>query len=137
MPYYTMRNMVKVRPRPKKPRAWRRTFIRKWREHRGLSQDRLIERLGADPDEPDQPFLTKASLSRIENGKQPYSQRILERLAEALNCDPADLLMRDPSQKDAPWDVYEAVRGLPPEKQADIAKMVKAIPEPAKTGTDD
>lgn len=40
-------------------------FIRQWRKHRGLSQEKLAERLG----------MSAANLSRVESGKQPYTQQ--------------------------------------------------------------
>jgi transcriptional regulator with XRE-family HTH domain len=52
---------------------YRRTFIRQWRLHRGLTLERLAERVGT----------THASLSRIERGIQPYAQPLLEAIAEA------------------------------------------------------
>jgi transcriptional regulator with XRE-family HTH domain len=70
--------------RPKRPR--RRTFIKQWREYRDLTQDDLAERLET----------SKASISRIENGEQAYTQDFLEACADALRTDPASLLMRDP-----------------------------------------
>lgn len=66
----------------------RPTYIRAWREHRGFTQERLAERVS----------LTAATLSRVENGKLPYSQPMLEALAEALGCEPADLLARPPGK---------------------------------------
>ena len=82
---------------PKRPPS--PTFIRQWREHRGLSLERLADRLGT----------TKASLSRIERGLQPYSQPILEALAEALMCDPADLLMRNPTDPEGIWSIWDSI----------------------------
>ena len=75
------------------------TFIRQWREHRQLSLERLADRLGT----------TKASLSRIERGLQPYSQPLLEALAEALACAPADLLMRNPADPDGIWSIWDNI----------------------------
>ena len=75
------------------------TFIRQWREHRGLSLERLADRLST----------TKASLSRIERGLQPYSQPLLEALAEALICSPADLLMRNPADPDGIWSIWDNI----------------------------
>jgi transcriptional regulator with XRE-family HTH domain len=75
------------------------TFIRQWREFRQLSLERLADRLGT----------TKASLSRIERGLQPYSQPILEALAEALLCEPADLLMRNPVDPDGIWSIWDNI----------------------------
>jgi transcriptional regulator with XRE-family HTH domain len=57
-----------------KPRQRRRTFFREWREYRGLTQEQLAGRLET----------SVASISRIEKGTQPYTQDVLEALAEAL-----------------------------------------------------
>lgn len=72
----------------------RKTFLREWRAYRGLTQDQVVDRL-AILDDPHVPT-TAASLSRLENGKQPYSQRSLEALAQVYECDPDELLGRDP-----------------------------------------
>lgn len=82
---------------PKRPPS--PTFIRHWREYRGLSLERLADRLST----------TKASLSRIERGLQPYSQPLLEALAEALICTPADLLMRNPLDPDGIWSIWDNI----------------------------
>ncbi len=74
-------------PRIGQKRALGRNYIREWRLNARLSQDRLVERVREHIGN-----FTKASLSRIENSKQPYSQPILEAIAWALNCFPADLL---------------------------------------------
>lgn len=80
--------------RPK--RARRRTFIKEWREYRQLTQDALAERLKT----------SKASISRIESGSQAYTQDFLEACADALRTDPASLLMRDPTDEDAVWSLW-------------------------------
>src|SRR5437660_756816 len=54
----------------------RPTFFRQWRAHRGLSQERLAERLDT----------SVASVSRIETGRQPYTQDYLEALAGPLTA---------------------------------------------------
>ncbi len=61
-------------------------YIREWR----LFSDMTLEQLG------DRINLTHATLSRIERGKTAYTQQVLERLAEVLSCQPADLICRDP-----------------------------------------
>ena len=43
-----------------------------------------------------------SSLSRVERGEQPYSQPMIEAIAEALNCEPADLLTRNPLEESDP-----------------------------------
>lgn len=75
----------------------KRPYLREWRKHRGLTQEQVIDRL-ALLDDPLLPA-TGASLSRLENGKQPYGQRILEALAEIYETEPGYLLARDPSKE--------------------------------------
>jgi transcriptional regulator with XRE-family HTH domain len=103
--------------RPK--RARRRTFIRQWREYRGLTQDDLAARLET----------SKASISRIESGLQAYTQDFLEACADALRTDPASLLMRDPSDEEAVWSLWDKA------KTGD-RKMIESIVRTViKTGT--
>lgn len=109
----------KVQPRFRKPQ-FRKTFIRHWREHRGLTLEQLAERVGT----------THASLSRIERGKQPYSQPLLEAVAEALQTDPASLLMRNPQDPEGIWTVWDQAKTGEQRKMiVDIARTV------VKTGT--
>lgn len=58
-------------------------YFKEWRKHRGYTQDQVVDRL-AELDDPNLPA-TGASLSRLENGKQPYSQRIVEALILAVS----------------------------------------------------
>ncbi len=87
-------------------RTYAPTFLRAWREHRNLTLDQAVERLR----ELHNVVLTKTSLSRIERGKQPYSQPILEGLADAYETEPASLLIRDPSDPEALWSIWDQVR---------------------------
>lgn len=80
-------------------RGKHRTFIKAWREHRGLTQEQLGERVG----------VSHGYLSKIENGERRYNQEMLESIAEALNTDPASLLMRDPADPEGIWSVWENV----------------------------
>lgn len=107
--------------RIKNPHApLRRTFIREWREFRNLSQDRLVDRVRERV-----PTFSKASLSRIENGKQPYSQPILEALADALSIEPQDLLMRHPES--FLWSIVDNLQKLPPDQQKHVAAIVETF----------
>lgn len=102
-------------PRFKKTAADRqRHFIREWRKHRGLTQDQLAERVG----------ISKPNLSRLENRKQDYTQSLLEALAEALQCEPADLIMRDPSAPEMPWSIWESLK---PAQQRQAVELLKAL----------
>lgn len=100
-------------------RTRRRTFFKEWRIHRGLSQEQLADRLDT----------SVASISRIENGTQPYTQDVLEALAEALMTDPASLLMRNPDDPEAIWSIWDqAKKG---ERQL-IEELARSV---VKTGT--
>lgn len=105
-----------------KPR--RKTYIRQWREHRELSQERLVSRLNEAGIE-----ISVAQYSRIENGVSPYTQDTLEALAHALRTDPASLLMRDPSDPEGIWSIWDQAK--PGERQM-IVGLAKTV---TKTGT--
>ena len=95
------------------PKRRRTTFIRQWREFRGLSQDQLADRL----------YTSKASISRIEKGSQAYTQDFLEAAAEALRTDPASLLMRDPEDDDI-WSIWDQAKTAERTMIVDIAKTI-------------
>lgn len=103
--------------RPKRPRLI--TYIKQWREYRDLTQDDLAERLET----------SKASISRIESGVQAYTQDFLEACAEALRTDPASLLMRDPTDDEAVWSLWDKAKMG--ERQM-IEQIVRTV---VKTGT--
>lgn len=69
-------------------------YLKEWRKHRGLTQDQVVDRLAALDD----PLLpqTSASLSRLENGRQQYSERIMEALAEIYETEVQWLVGRNP-----------------------------------------
>lgn len=81
-----------------------------------MTQERLAERVG----------MTTASLSRIERGRQPYNQGTLEALAVALNCEPVDLLIRNPLDPEAPWSIWEQLR---PAQRKQAIRLLKALAE--------
>jgi transcriptional regulator with XRE-family HTH domain len=97
----------------------RPTFFKQWRHHRNLSQERLAERLDT----------SVASVSRIETGRQPYTQDYLEALASALQTDPASLLMRDPEDPEAIWSIWDNAKQGEKKKILDMARSI------VKTGT--
>lgn len=55
------------------------------------------------------------TISRLETGKQQYTQGVLEALAKALGCQPADLISRDPGGEASFMDKFE--RGTPVQRQ--------------------
>lgn len=109
----------KVVPRFRKPSPYRATYLRQWREHRGLTLEQLAERVGT----------THATLSRVERGMTPYSQPMLEALAEELTTDPASLLMRDPSDPEGIWSIWDNAE---PGERSLIVDLARTV---TKTGT--
>jgi len=114
----------KARPHPKPAR--RPTFIRAWRKHRGLTLAQLADRLSVELEVE----ISEGQLSRIERGETPYSQDILEAVASALRCEPADLIMRDPTLADGIWSLIDALK---PVERLQAVEIIKAL---RRTGTD-
>jgi len=73
--------------------------------------------------------MSAAQLSRIETGRQPYTQDLLEACAGALRTDPASLLMRDPSDPEAIWSVWDQAK---PGERRQIVEVARTL---IKTGT--
>ncbi len=68
-------------------------------------------------------------ISRIESGEAPYTQDVLEALAEALMTDVASLLMRDPTNPEALWSIWD-------QAQEGERKMIEEVARTiVKTGT--
>ena len=54
--------------------------------------------------------MSTGNLSNIETGKQPYTQENLEAIADALRCEVIDLLIRDPSEPEGIWTLWERAK---------------------------
>lgn len=100
-------------------KAPNKNYIRAWREYRRLSLEKVADRVGT----------SHSTLSRVERGLQPYNQLLLEALADALRCEPVDLLIRDPSDPDGIWSIWE---GLSPPQRRQAIAVISAIKQ---TGT--
>ena len=96
-----------------------RHFIRQWRKHRGLTQEQLAERIG----------IARSYLTKIERGDRRYDQPFLEHTADALRCEPADLIMRDPTATENIWSIWET---LSPTERLQAFAVIQAI---KSTGT--
>lgn len=94
-------------------------YIRAWRKHRELTLEKLAERIG----------MTHQNLGKIERYKVPYSQPLLEALAEELRCTPGDLVMRDPDAPESIWTIWDTL------KPDDKARAVQVIEALKRTGT--
>jgi transcriptional regulator with XRE-family HTH domain len=77
---------------------YQRTFIKQWREYRDMSQDELAERVGdyLMENEISEKGYTYASIGRMENGRIPYSQPIMEGISKALGVPVATLITTPP-----------------------------------------
>lgn len=76
--------------------------------------------------------MSQPQLGRIERGDSPYNQDLLEALADLYGCSVADLLMRDPSNPDAMWTLWEQAK---PGERAQIVKVATALIDSARDGT--
>lgn len=101
-------------------RRLRRTFIRAWRKHRGLTLEQLADRIE----------MTPSHLSMLERAERAYTQETLERVADALQTDAASLLMRLPGEGEM-WSIWEQAK---PGVRRQIIEISKTL---TKTGTDE
>jgi transcriptional regulator with XRE-family HTH domain len=111
---------------PRRPRANPKpqrqpTFIRAWRKERGLTLAQLSDQL----ETLHELAISDGQLSRIENGKQPYSQDLLEAIADVLKTEPASLIMRDPNSR-AIWSVYDTLSPVERKQVDDYAAFIAA-----------
>jgi transcriptional regulator with XRE-family HTH domain len=114
-----MAKTITPHPKPLKPRY----FFKEWRKYRGLTQDELAELVG----------VTASSISQLESGKQGFTDSTLRALADALHCEPGELLMRNPLDADAPYSIWDSVRKTSPSKRKAIVAVVETM---LKTGSD-
>lgn len=102
-------------PPIKKPlRQRRRHFIKEWRDYRDLTQEQVADRIG----------ISATTFGRIEGNKVPYNQDFLELAADALRCDPWDLLNKDPSKE---GDVVDLMRHLNDRQKQEAADFIRYL----------
>lgn len=77
-----------------------RHFLRAWRKHRHKTLEQVADHL----------HMSHSQLSRIERMRQPYNQELLEALAELYGCDVVDLIIRDPSEPESMWTLWERAK---------------------------
>lgn len=104
----------------------RRTFFRDWRKFRHLTLERLALRVDVTP----------GALSQLERGIINYTQPMLEALADALQCEPGDLISRPPTVDAEPpmqlvWD------SIPEDRRPHALRVLKTFTDPdTETDTD-
>jgi transcriptional regulator with XRE-family HTH domain len=100
-----------------------RIFLREWREHRGKTLVQVAEQVG----------ITHGHLSRIERGQKDYTQSLLELLAEAYMCEPADLIVRNPQDRTAIWSLWDSAQEVERDQIVRLAETVLSFRQ--KDGT--
>lgn len=99
-------------------------YIKEWIEHRGLSYRRLAQRMEREPGEE---LISFASVGRIANEKQPYTEETLEALAHALDAEPWQLINVNPLVEGDVIDLMGYYRSLTPDQKAQAMKVLKAL----------
>lgn len=102
-----------VQTRFKEP-GLRPNYIKQWRKKKGWSQGTLADAIG----------VSTATISQIENAKTPYNQGQLEGIAYVLGCEPADLLMRNPTDPSAIWSLWDQAK---PAERQQIVRLFEAL----------
>lgn len=92
---------------PKQPR---RSYLAKWREAKGLTQEQLADRVGT----------YKGQISNWESGRRSISSDVQAALAEALGIEPPDL-WRDPARPSAD----ELLRDVPPDVHSQAIELLR------------
>lgn len=96
------------------PNRW---FLKAWRKHRGYNQERMAE----------MSELSLGYYNEVETGKRRYNQDLLEKFAEVLQCDPADLITRDPNDPEAIWELYDKMTSTQRAQVVEIAKTLLKV----------
>lgn len=105
-------------------------FLREHRKAKGLTLEQVAERIEllslARRDDPGSrpKTMTHATLSRIERGKLPYNQPLLEMLAEIYGTDAASLIIRNPERGDALWTIWDQLQPVERDQLAEMAKVL-------------
>jgi transcriptional regulator with XRE-family HTH domain len=98
-------------------RKFQQTYIREWRKHRGLTLEKVADRLD----------MTPGHISMLERGQRGYTQETLEAVGAALQTDVASLLMRDPTDLDAIWTVWDQAKPAQRRQLLEIAQALVRI----------
>lgn len=94
-----------------------RTTISELRARAGMTQANLAEKAG----------ITRPYLSQLENGERNLSLALQKRLADALGCDPRDLVDFEAGPGSDEEVIMRVYRSLPKDWQKVIADMARRI----------
>jgi transcriptional regulator with XRE-family HTH domain len=95
-------------------------FLKQWRLHRDLTQEKLGEMSN----------LTSSSISQIEHGKQGFSTESFLNLCKALDCTPAELIAHDPTRPDSFWPLFRDAERLEGADRKYVWSILKAALAP-------
>ena len=108
--------------------------LRAWRKASGLTLEQAADRVArvsearADLDAYARPMgMTHATLSRIERGRLPYNQALLEILAEVYRTDRASLIMRDPADPEGLWSIWEQLEPVQRRQAVEVLKALRRV----------
>lgn len=89
--------------------------LRAWREHRGLSQDKLAAKVG-----------TKGNvIGQLESGERGLTEAWLSRLAPVLGTSRGNLLDHVPGDIDAAY--IDAALAVPPDDRPQVLEILKTF----------
>lgn len=99
--------------------------LKKWRERAGMTQEELSAEVG----------VTRGTLARYETNRMVPSATVLQKIADALNVSPGDLLEDKPKRKGTRIPVLGRVpAGIPFEAIEDVLDWEEIPAEQAKRG---
>jgi transcriptional regulator with XRE-family HTH domain len=116
---------VKMAPVKKQLGPLGPTFLKEWREHAGLDQEAAATQLN----------VSRTLLSKIEGRKSPYTQRHLEIASKAYGCEPWELLVVNPMDKDSFWPLFKRAEDLAGDRRAHVRDIIAAtLGKPSQPG---
>ena len=100
------------------------TFLKQWRDHRHLTQEKLAEKVG----------VSTSAISQWESGQLGFRGASLAKLADALDCTLPELLTYDPTREDSFWPLFQKAEKLGGAARRHIWQIMKAALEPPTNG---
>lgn len=98
------KNPLSARPAPARQRqpARVRHYLKQWRAKRGLTQERLAERVD----------VSRGLIAQYELGNTKIPEDMIYALADALQCSPGDLFDVNPLMAGEVIDITDELRGM-------------------------
>lgn len=103
--------------RMKKPKQQRPHFLRKWREHLELTQERAMDRLG----------WSQSKISRIESFRLPLTTDDLAAAAEAYGRTEFEILNVDPTKEGEVVDIMNRLPSASKDAREEIARFAAFV----------